>query len=379
MIYFDNGSTSHPKAPGVPQAVKDILESGCFNINRGGYSGAYEMSSLVLEVREKIAALFDSSSGREVVFTCGVTQALNIALKGLLRSGDQVVTTQMEHNAVIRPLAQLKARGVQVDVARCGRDGRLDLSDLESKITERTKLVVMTHASNVCGVILPIREAGAICRRRGALFLVDCAQTAGVIPISMKRDNIDILAFAGHKGLLASQGLGGLILSQKIADEMIPLIAGGTGSHSHMEEMPAELPDRLEAGTLNLPGIAALSVALDYIAKIGLRAIYDQEMKLLARLTDGLSGLPGVRLIGPENPRDKCAIAALDFPDIDNATVAARLDDEYGIMTRSGLHCAPGAHKALGTFPRGVLRCSLGHLNTEAEVDIFLSALYQMT
>lgn len=379
MIYFDNGSTSHPKAPGVPQAVKEILECGCFNINRGGYAGAYEMSALVFETREKIAAMFDCPTGRQVVFTGSVTQSLNMALKGLLLPGDHVVITQMEHNAVVRPLAQLQAQGVCVDVARCGQDGRLDLSDMESKITERTKLVVMSHASNVCGVILPIREVGAICRERGALFLVDSAQTAGVLPISMQRDNVDILAFTGHKGLLAAQGIGGLVLSQQIADEMIPLIAGGTGSHSHMADMPAELPDRLEAGTLNLPGIAALSVALDYIIGSGIDIIYAREMALLAQLTDGIRAIPGVRVVGPENLTDKCAVAALDFPALDNATVAARLDEEYGIMTRCGLHCAPTAHKALGTFPHGVVRCSLGHKNTEAEVDALLIALSQIT
>lgn len=379
MIYFDNGSTSHPKAPGVPQAVKEILECGCFNINRGGYAGAYEMSALVFETREKIAAMFDCPTGRQVVFTGSVTQSLNMALKGSLLPGDHVVITQMEHNAVVRPLAQLQAQGVCVDVARCGQDGRLDLSDMESKITERTKLVVMSHASNVCGVILPIHEVGAICRERGALFLVDSAQTAGVLPISMQRDNVDILAFTGHKGLLAAQGIGGLVLSQQIADEMIPLIAGGTGSHSHMADMPAELPDRLEAGTLNLPGIAALSVALDYIIGTGIDIIYAREMALLAQLTDGIRAIPGVRVVGPENLTDKCAVAALDFPALDNATVAARLDEEYGIMTRCGLHCAPTAHKALGTFPHGVVRCSLGHKNTEAEVDALLIALSQIT
>ena len=379
MIYFDNGSTSHPKAPGVPQTVKDILERGCFNINRGGYAGAYEMASLVFDTREKIAALFDCGGGRQVVFTGGVTQSINMALKGLLRPGDHVVTTQMEHNAVVRPLAQLQMQGVCNDIAQCGRDGRLDLADMDAKITEQTKLVVMTHASNVCGTILPIRKVGAICRKRGALLLVDSAQTAGVLPISMRRDHIDMVAFAGHKGLLSTQGLGGLILSQEIADQMTPLIAGGTGSHSHRADMPAELPDKLEAGTLNLPGVAALSAALDYIAETGIDAMYTREMELLARLTDGLSDIPGARLIGPENPADKCAIAALDFPGMDNAVVAARLDEEYGIMTRCGLHCAPEAHKALGTFPRGVVRCSPGHLNTEAEVDALLSALKEIT
>ena len=378
MIYFDNASTSHPKAPGVPGAVRELLERGCFNINRGGYSGAYEMSALVFEAREKIAALFDCPAARQVVFTGGLTQSLNMALKGLLRPGDHAVTTQMEHNAVIRPLAQLEALGVKVDFARSGPDGRLDLADLESKITGRTRLVVMSQASNVCGVILPIREVGAICRGRGVLLVVDSAQTAGVLPVSMSRDNIDVLAFSGHKGLLAPQGIGGLVLSQEIADGMVPLIAGGTGSHSHRAEMPAELPDRLEAGTLNLPGIAALSVALDYIAETGIGNIYAREMALLGRLTDGLKAIPGVRVAGPEN-RDKCAVAALDFPALDNAMVAARLDEEYGIMTRCGLHCAPAAHKTLGTFPRGLVRCSLGHKNTEAEVDELLRALRRIT
>ena len=375
MIYFDQCSTSHPKAPGVAEAVKDVLDRGCFNINRGGYAGAYGISGLVFELREKIAALFDSESGRQVVFSGGITQSLNIALKGLLRDGDHVVTTQMEHNSVFRPLAQLQAQGVRVDVARCGLDGKLDLSDMESKITARTKLVVMTGASNVCGTVLPVREVGAICRARGVLLLVDSAQTAGVFPISMRNDFIDILAFTGHKGLLAAQGLGGLVLSQRIADEMLPLITGGTGSNSHSADMPAELPDRLEAGTLNIPGIVALSVALDYIAKIGIKAIYAREMELLKRLTDGLKTISGLRIVGPENPEDKCAVAALDFSYNDSAVITNRLDEEYSIMTRCGLHCAPEAHKALGTFPRGLLRCSLGHQNTEAEVDLFLSAL----
>ena len=375
MIYFDNSSTSYPKAPGVSQAVAEVLERGSFNINRGGYASAYEMSGLALDTREKVAELFDASTGREVVFTGGITQSLNIALKGLLCPRDHVVTTQMEHNGVIRPLAQLQDLGVHVDVARCGSDGKLDLADMESKITDQTKLVVMTHASNVCGTILPIREVGALCRKRGVLLLVDSAQTAGVIPISMSRDNIDILAFTAHKGLLSAQGLGGLVLSQQIAEKMTPLIAGGTGSHSHVADMPNELPDRLEAGTLNLPGIVALSVALDYINEIGIDTIYNHEINLLSRLSEGLNGISGVDIVGPESITDKCAVAALDFVEMDNAEVAAGLDEEYGIMTRCGLHCAPIAHKALGTFPRGVVRCSFGHKNTEAEVDKLLLAL----
>jgi cysteine desulfurase family protein len=336
------------------------------------------MSALVFDAREKVAALFGCPSSRQVVFTGGATQSINMALKGLLRTGDHVVITQMEHNAVVRPLAQLQAQGVHVDVARCGQDGRLDLSDMRSKITHGTKLVAMSHGSNVCGAVLPIREVGAICREMGALFLVDSAQTAGALPISMQKDHIDILAFAGHKGLLATQGIGGLVLPQAIADRMVPLIAGGTGSHSHSADMPAELPDRLEAGTLNLPGIVALSVALGYIAETGIDKIYAREMGLLARLTEGVKAIQGVRLVGPDSLAEKCAIAALDFSGQDNAAVASWLDEKYGIMTRCGLHCAPTAHQALGTFPRGVVRCSLGPTNTEAEVDELLDALRHM-
>ena len=375
MIYFDNASTSHPKAPGVPDAVKNVLEHGCFNINRGIYEGAYEISSLVFDTREKVAKLFEVESGRNVVFTGGITYSLNIALKGLLCPGDHVVTTQMEHNSVIRPLELLREEGVDVDIAKCNSDGTLDLSDMDAKIKSNTKLVVMTHASNACGVIMPIREVGAVCRERGALLLVDSAQTAGALQISMPKDNIDILAFTAHKGLLAAPGLGGLVLSQDIADRMIPLIAGGTGSHTHIAAMPKELPDKLEAGTMNLPGIAALNTALDYISEIGVNHIYKREMQLMARLTSGLQSLKSVRVLGSKDPDLKCAIAALDFPDLDNATVSARLDDEFKIMTRCGLHCAPNAHKTLGTFPQGAVRCSLGHKNTEEEVDAVLSAI----
>jgi len=379
MIYFDNASTSHPKAPGVSNAMKNILDQGCFNINRGGYSDAYEISSLVFDTREKIAKLFGAKSPRNVVFSSGITHSLNIALKGLLSPGDHVVTTQMEHNSVIRPLAQLKTLGVVVDVVRCDSSGMLDLDEMRKKITDNTKLVVITHASNVCGSIQPIREVGKLCREHGTLLLVDSAQTAGVLQISMECDHVDMLAFTAHKGLLSAPGLGGLVLSQNIADKITPLIAGGTGSHTHIETMPNELPDKLEAGTMNIPGIAALSASLDYINEIGIDHIYENKYKLLTFLTGGLQALESVHILGPENLNAKCAIVALDFKSLDNATVSARLDEEFKIMTRCGLHCAPNAHKALGTFPHGVVRCSIGHKNTKAEIDELLRAVEAIT
>ena len=379
MIYFDNCATSHPKAPGVSQAVMEMLESGCFNINRGGYARAYDMSERIFDVRSKVASFFDCVDSRHVVFTSGVTMSLNIVLNGLLKPKDHVVTTQMEHNAVVRPLSFLQSKGVNVEVARCFDDGKLDISDMDSKITEKTKLVVMSHASNVCGTIMPIREVGALCKSRGVLLMVDVAQTAGVLPISMQRDNIDILAFPCHKGLLAMQGLGGLILSQGIADEITPMVFGGTGSYSHASDMPKELPDRFEAGTLNLPGIVALSVALDYISDIGVDTIFERKKLLLARLGLGLADFPSIRVVGSKLHSDRCGVSALDFPGLDNALVAARLDEEFGIMTRCGLHCAPEAHKALGTYPRGLVRVSPGYFNTESEIDALIEALGVIT
>jgi selenocysteine lyase/cysteine desulfurase len=307
-----------------------------------------------------------------------VTAALNIALKGLLRKGDRVVTTQMDHNAVMRPLHQLRENGVDVAIARCGRDGMLDMDDISVKITPGTRLVVMTHASNVCGAMLPVADVAALCRARGALLLLDSAQTAGSLPIDMAQDGVDMLAFTAHKGLLSAPGLGGLIVSQAIADQMIPLIAGGTGSDSHLAAMPERLPDRLEGGTLNLPGIAGLAAALDFIADTGTETIRAHEMALLARFLDGVARLPGVISLGPRRPEDRVAVAALDFPGRDNAEVAQKLADDFGILTRCGLHCAPEAHKALGTFPRGAVRFSFGFANTADDVDAALDALREI-
>ncbi|MCL2079917.1 MAG: aminotransferase class V-fold PLP-dependent enzyme [Oscillospiraceae bacterium] len=381
MIYFDNASTSYPKAPGVSDTIKNLLDQGCFNAGRGSYGDAYDMARLIFDTRQKIARFFGAKSGKQVVFTASLTTSLNIAQKGLLNPGDLVVTTPMEHNSIIRPLAQLRARGVHVSYARCDKDGTLDLDDMEKKITENTKLVIMTHASNVCGTIMPVRSVGEICRKKGALLLVDSAQTAGVLPISVKDDCIDLLAFSAHKGLLAMQGLGGLVLSQETADKMNPLISGGTGSLSHLEEMPDMLPDKLEAGSLNLPGIAALSASLDYITRIGIDTIYSRQMNLISRLQNKLQEKHSrlIHIAGTTNLTKKCAVAALNFPETDNAAVSERLDEKYGIMTRCGLLCAPGAHKVLGTYPVGVVRVSAGHMNTETEIDALIEALDEIT
>ena len=375
MIYFDHSSTSFPKAPSVSQRVKDALDSGCFNINRGGYAGAYAVAERVFEAREKVANLFGGASGQQVVFTGGITQSINMVLKGVLKPGDHVVTTSMEHNAVIRPLAQLRQAGLEVTVVPCDYQGQLDPAQVKAAIRSNTRMVIMTHASNVCGTILPVWEVGKLCREREILFVVDSAQTAGVLPIHMEDDCIDILTFTAHKGLRSMQGLGGLVLRSGVEQYIEPLLAGGTGSYSHREEMPRELPDRLEAGTLNIPGIVALSAALDDLNDIGMDNIRLRELSLMRTLTDGLSAIKGIQIAGASGVGEKCAIAALTFGWGDPAEVAARLDGEYGIMTRCGLHCAPEAHRTLGTYPAGVVRCSLGYENTKEEVLNALSAL----
>jgi cysteine desulfurase family protein len=350
----------------------EAIEGGCFNVNRGAYQGAWETGRMVLEVRERLAKLFGVSDGRCVVFTAGATQSLNMLLKGLLQPGDTVVTTAMDHNAVLRPLRQLERRGVHVRVARCDERGLLDMDDFKENI-KKARAAVMAHASNVCGTVQPIAEAGRICREHGAVLIADAAQTAGTLPVDMERDGIDALAFTGHKGLLATQGTGGFVITPELARQLEPLLAGGTGSFSDSPDMPEPLPDRFEAGTLNLPGIAALAAALDFLESEGIETIHAHTRGLRRRFAEGVRDLPGIALLGPEGAA--CTIAALDFIGRDNAEVADTLAKHCRIMTRSGLHCAPLAHKALGTYPKGVVRFSFGYANTTGEVDDCIRAL----
>ena len=253
MIYLDNGSTSFPKAEGMSEFVKKFLDERCFNINRGAYSSSTDTSELVYDTREKAAEFFGGEKGKKVIFTSGVTFSLNLVLNGLLGNGDKAVTTYMEHNAVLRPLSKLAKQGTEVNFVSCDKNGEIDLNDLEEKLKQNPKICVVTHASNVCGTIMPIKEIGALCRRYGVIFVVDAAQTAGVVDIDMSRDNIDVLCFTGHKGLLGMQGIGGVIFGGDTAEICSPFCYGGTGSFSHTTEMPKILPDKFEAGTLNLP------------------------------------------------------------------------------------------------------------------------------
>ena len=375
-IYLDNAATSFPKAPGVGAAMADYLERlGC-NIGRGGYQRAWDAAGGVLAVREKLCALVNGPDPRNVCFTPGATYGLNFLLHGLLRPGDKVITSPMEHNAVLRPLKQLKSKGVSVDYLPCTDRGELLPDGLAERLTEDVRAVVLTHASNVSGTLFPIGQVGALCRERGIFFLVDGAQTLGTVPVDMAAMGIDGLAFPGHKGLLGPQGIGGAALSAPLAEALEPLLSGGTGSLSESLSMPPFLPDKFEAGTLNLPGIFGLGAALDYLEGEG-EALRARERRLARHLWYRLKELDGegLRVLGADDPQNRVGVVSVDFPGRDNGEMAFRLEREYGIQTRCGLHCAPLAHKTLGTFPQGAVRFSVGPFTTFAELDYTEGAL----
>lgn len=378
-VYFDNASTSWPKAPGVASEMAGYLENiGC-NVGRGSYERAYTVARKVYDTREKLCSLFDGEDNKNVIFTANVTQAVNMVLKGFLRQGDHVLISGLEHNAVVRPLEHLKRVGVTYDVIPCDNLGNLEIACIEKMIKPETKTVVMTHGSNVSGSILPIEAVGRICRSQGLYFIVDAAQTAGLHDISMKRANISALCFTGHKGLMGPQGIGGFLVTDDLAEQMDPLLDGGTGSVSDQLDMPDFLPDRFEAGTLNLPGIYGLSSALDYLCSVDKSELLMVEERLTSTFIRGVEAIDGLRLVGNVNIQSRCALVSVECLTRDNAQIAFELDRDYGIMTRVGMHCAPLAHRTLGTYPQGTLRFSFNHFNTQGEVAYALEALQKLT
>lgn len=377
-IYFDNASTSWPKAPGVGACMcKYIEEVGC-NTGRGGYQKAYEVSAVVYDARENIRCLFNGNNSKNVVFTANVTQAINTVIKGYLKQGDHVLVSGLEHNAVIRPLEHLKSIGISYDILPCDIFGNLEIKSLQKKIKKETKAVVMTHGSNVCGAVLPIREVGAFCKEKGIAFIIDAAQTAGIIPIDMETDNIDALCFTGHKGLRGPQGIGGIVFSEKMTALVAPFIEGGTGSVSDSMTMPVFMPDRFEAGTLNLAGIYGLNTALNYLEEVDVEALLSKENQLTAAFIEGIKNIDMLKLIGSDSIENRCPVVSVTCERCDLSEIAFELDRDYGIMTRVGLHCAPIAHRTLGTYPNGTLRFSFSPSNTFEEIERTLSALKQI-
>lgn len=374
-IYFDNASTTFPK----PQAVADtvyqyLTKEGC-NINRGGYGKAYQTAEAVYETREQLSHLFGCENCKNVVFTKNATESLNVLLKGFLRHGDHVLVSSMEHNAVMRPLVQLAQNGITFSRIPCTPEGELCLDALPGLLTPQTRAVILTHASNVCGTLLPLSEVGEFCTRHGLCFFADTSQTAGVVPISMEEMHIDALAFTGHKGLLGPQGIGGFLLRECMISKIEPLLSGGTGSISHTEEIPSFMPDRFEPGTLNLPGILGLSAALRWLNETGIDRIRAHELGLTEHFLGGIRKIPQIRIIGKQTVTGRTGVVSIQTLSKDLAQAAWELDEQYGIMTRTGLHCAPFAHKTLGTFPVGTIRFSFGWWNTHQEIDAALQAL----
>ena len=379
MIYLDQAATSRPKAAGVGDAMRLYIDEVCSNVNRSTYAPAMRAAVRVLETREKLCALFGFSDPTHVIITPGHTVSLNIILKGLLRSGDHALVSSVEHNGVMRPLTQLQDHGVTFDRIPMTADDTLDLEAAEALISPNTRLMMLTHASNVSGTVLPIEKLGVLCREHGIFLAVDAAQTAGHISINCQAMHIDALCVPSHKGLRGPSGIGTMLLSPALAKSLDPLITGGTGSDSQTEAQPLYMPDRFESGTPNLPGVYGLHAALEELEREGLAIRQVQEEALLRQFLRGLAAISGIRIIGTQEPSRKIGVISIDCTERkDNAEVADRLANEYGIFTRCGLHCAPSAHKTYGTFPQGTVRFSFNSTNTEQEIDLALKALNQI-
>ena len=374
-VYLDNGATSYPKAPGVAEAMSDYILNNGANVGRGAYESSFLAENIVYETRELIAEMFNSNKSENVVFTKNVTESLNVLIKGVLEAGDHAIVSSMEHNAVMRPLNALSKKDISFSKVKCSNLGELDPDDIRGFIKPNTKAVIMTHASNVCGTILDIETVGRICKEYGLIFIIDTAQTAGFLEIDINRLNADAIAFTGHKGLLGPQGLGGFVVTESLAKSIDTFIEGGTGSLSDQEIQPEYMPDKLEAGTINIPGIHGLNAALKFVRDTGTETIRAGEIDLVERFLTGLKEIDLIHVIGRDDIKNRTGVVSIDVPTRDNADISYKLYSEYGIATRCGMHCAPSAHQTLGTFPKGTVRFSFSHFNTIEDVDYALGAL----
>lgn len=372
MIYLDNAATSYPKPESVYQRIEHVLRHIGGNPGRSGHRMALDASRVVFETRESAGRLFNIKDASRIAWTKNATEAINIALKGILNPGDHVVTTSIEHNAVVRPLKRLEKEGVKVTRVKADKDGWVSPADIENAITKHTKLVSVVHASNLFGAILSIGEIGAICRKKNVLFMIDAAQTAGAMPIDIEALNVDIFAATGHKSLFGPQGTGLLYVKQGI--EPLPLIDGGTAEDNDM----LEIPDRLESGTMNTPGIGGLGAGIDFLLKEGVEKIRTHEEGLIRQILDGLKGINRIKIIGPLDENKRTCLVSFNIEGKEPSDIGHRLDNEFGIMLRCGLHCAPHAHKSAGTYPSGAVRVSPGYFNTEKEIEEFLKAVREI-
>ena len=375
MIYFDNAATTMRKPDCVVQAVTEAMCS-LGNSSRGVHSGALSASRTIYETRAALAQLFGAESPERIAFTANSTQALNIAIKGVLNPGEHVITTALEHNSVLRPLYEMEDLGVQLTILPADPMGNIRCEDLEKEIRCNTKAIVTTHGSNLTGNLLDIGRIGEIAGRHGLIYIVDASQTAGVFDIDVQKMHIDILCFTGHKGLLGPQGTGGIYVREGVA--VRPLLSGGSGVQTYLHSHPPQMPTLLEAGTLNGHGIAGLGAAIRYLQETGLDTIRAKEQNLMIAFYEAVREISGITVYGDFSTKNRCAIVSLNVRNYDSGEVSSALSTEYGIATRPGAHCAPLMHKALGTVKQGAVRFSFSHYNTKEEIKIAVAALREL-
>ena len=375
MIYMDNAATTMQKPQQVIDAVAAAMCS-MGNAGRGAHAASLGAARTIYDAREKLACFFHAENPKQIAFTMNSTESLNIALKGVLNPGDHVITTMLEHNSVLRPLYELQEKGTELTILKSNPQGTLDYEDFEKAIKENTKAIVCTHGSNLTGNLVDVKRVGEIAKKHGFLFIVDASQTAGVFPIDVQEMGIDILCFTGHKGLLGPQGTGGIYVREGLT--VRPLLCGGSGVQTYNKKHPSEMPTALEAGTLNGHGIAGLDAAVEYLMETGIDTIREREQDLMWRFYEGVKDIPGVKVYGDFSTRERCAIVTLNIGDYDSSEVSDELLMEYDISTRSGGHCAPLMHEALGTVEQGAVRFSFSHYNTEEEVDTAIRAIREL-
>ena len=375
MIYMDNAATTMHKPQEVIDAVVNAMNS-MGNAGRGASEAALSASRVIYDTRDRLAELFGAEDARRIAFTSNSTESLNIAIKGSLNPGDHVITTVLEHNSVLRPLYEMEKNGVELSIIRCDEKGMPDISQMEASIKENTKMIICTNGSNLTGNYVDVSVIGKMAHAHGLMFVVDASQTAGVFPINVQEMNIDILCFTGHKGLLGPQGTGGMYVRKGV--HVRPLLSGGTGVQTYSKTQPEEMPTALEAGTLNGHGIAGLDAAIGYLEETGIDTIRAREQALMKRFYEGIKEIPGVKIYGDFSSMDRCAVVSLNIRDYDSGEVSDALLTDYGISTRSGGHCAPLMHEALGTVEQGAVRFSFSHYNTEEEVDTAIRAICEL-
>ncbi|KFO66277.1 cysteine desulfurase [Smithella sp. SCADC] len=379
MIYFDNAATSWPKPPETTAAMQNYLQNIGGSPGRSGHRLSVEAARIVYDTREKLAQLFNVADPLRIVLTRNATEGLNIAVFGFLKPGDHVITSGMEHNSVMRPLRAMEARGVAITVVPCAIDGLIDPEDIVKAIKKNTKAIFITNASNVTGTVMPVSDIGRITREHGLVLCVDAAQTAGCYPIDVAEMNVDLLAFTGHKALFGPSGTGGLYIREGLEKSIEPICVGGTGSRSEVEEQPDFMPDRFEAGTPNTVGIAGLKAGVEFVLSKGVAQIKNREEKLVKLFIEGVSDLPGIILYGQKSAEPRTPVVSFNIAGMDPAAAALELDEQFGIMSRSGLHCAPAAHKTIGTYPMGTVRFSFSCFNTEEQIISSIEALREIS